>query len=250
MIELKEKKLSVQEVLAASFAVYRHKNYNYVKVDQHRSEGSPSNSQLVKKIAITGFDTPIRNGDTTIEIIQEDLENADRAIKFFNRFDLYALGDLDNFQQSIYGAYCDLESGTISSHGLIAYIPEFIKKETEKTSLLKLVKEYCTKNEKLGTITSQLSGTFRCLQRKQASSNKSLFNATDTLRFVYTGEFDGHLVRFFSKNDKIKAGNSYRITGNVSTFETKTFTSYSKEFIQTRLNYVRVYNKVEYEPND
>ena len=131
MTELKEKKLNVQEVLAASFAVYRHKNYNYVRVDRHRSEGSPSNSHLVKKIAMTGFDTPIRDDDTTIEIIQEDLENADRAIKFFNKFDLYALGDLNNFQQSIYGAYCDLENGTLNSHGLISYMPEFIKKETE-----------------------------------------------------------------------------------------------------------------------
>lgn len=248
MTELKEKKLNIQEVLAASFAVYRHKNYNYIKADSLSSEGSPSNSQLVKKIAMTGFDTLIRDDDTTIEIIQEDLENADQAIKFFNKFDLYALGDLNNFQQSIYGAYCDLENGKLNSHGLISYMPEFIKKETEKTSLLKLVKEYCTKNEKLGTITSQLSGTFRCLHKKAAQSTSSF--DSNKPRFVYTGEFDGHLVRFFSTNDKLEAGSSYRITGNVSTFETIKFASYSKEFVQTRLNYVRVYNKVKYEPND
>lgn len=223
-----------REVIAAAFAAYRRNN-GYIKSDSFDYHKNIWVSYANKNLLKDHFG---RKGEVSVEkltnldIINEDYDNADMAMTHFKRYTFKSLATtntsngLSDFQQDVLNAVTDENGVERSLIGLVAYIPELVKREKNEAAAKKTMKNEYGDSTHQGTRGDKIEGEFVVLSKKYISSYE---------RFVYSLGMDGNLYSFWSERIQLEVGSTYTLSGKIKghgeTFKTK--------YPETQLNYVK-----------
>lgn len=183
--------IQTQTALAVAFMADRL-NKGYVKETRRFSEDVPTifaNKEVVKfYFANEANFTP---SDYVKAIpTDEDFESVDVALKHFKRYSMELLGDsLSEFQKDVFSS---ISNPTVEKNrlGLVAYVPELVRKEIQSAKLKKLLRTEYRNSMPVGKPGQPIDGNLKILD-KNWSSNWESYN--------YVGDFAGNLVSFMNK---------------------------------------------------
>jgi len=221
-----KKTFKTQDVLAVAFAAYR-KNGSYLKHTQRFSTPECETRFANKELVKNHFQDPIYVPPDykALTITEADYDAVDVALKHFRRYTLGLIGDqLSGFQQDIYKAVtADEVDG--SRLGVLAYVPELVKREVEDAAFKKLLRVEYRNSQYVGSEKDSVEGVVKILSKfhsEQWESNN------------YVADLAGNLVSFMIKED-IAIGDRRRIKAKVKA------QSKNRSFVnETRLNYVKL----------
>jgi len=222
-----KKTFKTQDVLAVAFAAYR-KNGSYLKHTQRFSTPECETRFANKELVKNHFQDPIYVPPDykALTITEADYDAVDVALKHFRRYTLGLIGDqLSGFQQDIYKAVtADEVDG--SRLGVLAYVPELVKREVEDAAFKKLLRVEYRNSQYVGSEKDSVEGVVKILSKfhsEQWESNN------------YVADLAGNLVSFMIKED-ITIGDRRRIKAKVKA-QSK---NRSFDVNETRLNYVKL----------
>ena len=216
-----------QDVLAVAFRAYKH-NEGYVKDTYRFSE--PVNETLFsnKDILKFQFRPEFRPEDyKPLKTTDEDYADVDEAMKHFRRYTFGMLGDsLSQFQKDIID---NVWSDTVEFNklGLMAYVPELVKRELKEISLTKLIRTEYRESVYIGAPGDSVEGVCQVLDSYYSSHYE---------RYAYTADYMGNLISFWNKFE-IPVGERRKFKAKVKG-QTK---NRLFEVNETALNYVKVY---------
>jgi hypothetical protein len=222
-----KKTFKTQDVLAVAFAAYR-KNGSYLKHTQRFSTPECETRFANKELVKNHFQDPIYVPPDykALTITEADYDAVDVALKHFRRYTLGLIGDqLSGFQLDIYKAVtADEVDG--SRLGVLAYVPELVKREVEDAAFKKLLRVEYRNSQYVGSEKDSVEGVVKILSKfhsEQWESNN------------YVADLAGNLVSFMIKED-ITIGDRRRIKAKVKA-QSK---NRSFDVNETRLNYVKL----------
>ena len=236
VVELKT--VPTRLVLEYAFAAYRV-NCGYIK-NPNESNGAVYSNRTIVVYSVKNWINDNHSGSTllhwtpndfkSVDIVDEDRASADKIDVHFKKYMFKMLaGKLSQFENDVYTAVCG-EEIPITRVGLLAYVPELIKRDHKKWEFDKLLKtdykhsEFSEQKSIEGDMT-----VLRVIDFKTKSG--------DFLRSATLG-LDGNLYQFFDNKHMIKLnseGQRYHIKARV---KTKTH-ELSTGLTMTQLNYVR-----------
>jgi hypothetical protein len=218
-------------VIALSFAAYRANGGKYIK-QTFSEEGKRvlcNKEQIFYTLAHMENDPNsvqknwIPEKFVPLEVTEEDLENAELAIKFFKRYTLDAMtGEFSPFKRDVLNI---ISEETAPSHklGIVGYIPELYNREDAEAQLRKRLKTEFAESEYLA---GRVTGVVEILRT---------FYIQRFEKYAYTGGINGNLVSFMH-DKKHKPGDKFHITAKFSAKDSCEFTKVPK----SRINYVKL----------
>ena len=225
----KSKMYNTLEVLAVAYAAHRI-NKGYIKFGSYDYHKNIVINKANKEIVKDHFWN--YKGDEAlmhkVTITDEDRENASNARAHFKKYTLGLLGNtLNEFQQDLFAAVT-AEEVSSSQLGIIAYVPEMVKREQAESALKKTVKQEFRESKHVGARGETFEGICRILSKQWFSSFE---------RWGYTVESEGNLLSFFNKFE-FQEGETRLVKGKIKDLVN------NKKFKvdETRLNYVRLFN--------
>jgi len=223
-----QKTAPTQEVLAIAFAAYRI-NGAYHKYTQRFSEEDNhtihANKDMVKFHFNVNDFKPHDFED--FNAIDEDFDAVDIAQKHFHRYSMELLGNgLTDFQKDAFNAISQ-DTVPFNKLGLVAYIPELVKREVETNAFKKKLRIDYRNSKNVGSIKDKVEGVIKFLNKFYSEKWES---------FNYVADFNGDLVSFMNKVE-YKVGERKRIKGKVKDHgKNRNF-----DVCETRLNYVKLF---------
>ena len=220
------KAIPIQTALAVAFMADRLNN-GYVKETRRFSEDVPtifSNKEVVK-FYFSEQDNFTPEDYVKAIPIDEDFDCVDIALKHFKRYSMELLGNnLTDFQKDVFQC---VGSDTVYKNrlGLIAYVPELVRREVEQAKLKKLLRTEYRNSQPIGTFGEPITGNLKILSRTY-SANWDSYN--------YLADNTGNLISFMNKT-KFEVGQRINFKAKVKTHQkNKLF-----DVNETRINYVR-----------
>lgn len=225
----KKKMYRTQEVLAVAFAAQRN-NGSYVKQTERFSEPENktrfANKELVK-FYFAEDKSWLPKDYLDLAVTENDYENVDVAVKHFRRYTLGVIGDqLSGFQKDVFEAVTseEVDAGKL---GVLAYVPELVKREVEENAFKKLLRTEYHASQNVGKEGEAVEGVFKILNR---------FYSEQWQSYNYVADYMGNLVSFMNKFE-YKIGEHKKFKAKVKGHgKNRTF-----EVPETRLNYVKLY---------
>lgn len=214
---------NVQEVLAVAFAAYR-KNGGYEKYSTgYRDE---PNTVTANKDLVKMYFWKDSSLDPHLTVLPEDYESANDALKYFRRYTLGVLGDnLSGFQADIY-KYVTQETIPSNRIGILAYVPELVKKETAESAYKKLLRTEYRDSQHIKHVGEHVEGVVKIL---------SVFYSSQWERYNCVGDLAGNLVSFMTPT-KLAVGDMKQLKARIKDHtKNRTF-----DVNETRLNYVKL----------
>ena len=219
---------STQDLLELAFAAHRV-NKGYEKQTRRYSENMPttfSNKELIAFTAAAGSDQFIPHDFMPLKVTDEDRAAKADADKHMRRYTMLAMGNLSEFENDIYTAYCS-EKMPVNRVGLIAYLPEFVNRELQtKIYKQRLKTEFA--NSKHYT-TDPVLGDCEILKVIRISRD------FEDPFYMHFGAIDGNLV-CFAKKEGFAEGVVYQISAKVKAQDKERETGLP----MTRINYVKL----------
>ena len=222
------KTVPTYKALAVAFAAYRI-NKSYVKHTRRFSEEENktvfSNKELVKYY----FNPSWRPTDfVEFPITVEDHAAVADAQKWMKRYVMLGLDDnLDKFKKTMIETTIG-DDVSVNNLGIIAYLPEFVKRDQHETGLKKEIRVEYRDSQYLGNPKDSVEGVIAILDKRYSTQWES-YNYTAVTT-------DGNLVSFMNKYDH-EVGDMKKIKAKVKS-QTKNRLFEANE---TRLNYVKLY---------
>lgn len=231
----KGKMFNTLEVLAVAYAAQRI-NKGYVKFgsyDYHKNIVlSKANKEIVKE-HFDCFHGAWRRSEhginAKISVLDEDKHAADNARAHFKKYTIGLLGNtLNDFQKDLFAAV-SAEEVSSTELGILAYVPEMIKREQADSQLKKTVKNHFANSEFAGAIGDKFDGLCTIISKQFHTGYE---------RYIYTVENNGNILSFFCKFE-FAEGAKKHISGKI-----KALVQNKKYKVnETRLNYVKVLNE-------
>lgn len=216
-----------QTLLEFAFAAHRV-NKGYEKQTRRYSEGMPttfSNKELVAYTAAAGSDQFIPHDFIPLKVTEEDLAAKAEADKHMRRYTMLAMGNLNDFENDIYSAYCS-EVMPVNRIGLIAYLPEFVERELKAKAYKLRLKQEFGNSKHLNDI---VEGDCEILKVIRVSRD------FEDPFYMHFGAIDGNLV-CFARKEGYAEGVTYTIRAKVKGHESERETGLP----MTRINYVKL----------
>lgn len=219
--------LKTQDALAVAYAAYKY-NEGYVK-DTHRFS-EPVNATMFsnKDILKFQFRPEWRPDDfKPLSTSEDDYEAVDQALKHFRRYTLGLLGEkLSNFQTDVMEVIGQ-ETVPLNKLGLIAYVPELVKRETKENTLKKTIRTEYRNSLYIAGIGETVEGVCQILNSHYSSHYE---------RYAYTADYMGNLISFWNKFE-IPEGERRKFRAKVKAHSKNRLFDVS----ETALNYVKIY---------
>lgn len=227
--------ISVKIALEYAFAVHRILG-GYLKND-----GNPSNrdtlnfaikNHINKEIKDITFKHWIPLDFEMPEVIDEDRQHTENIDQHFKKYMFKSIaGSLNDFEKSAYSAVSK-EEIELSELGMIAYVPELVKRDQNRWNIEKIIKQNY-KNSKIDS-RPYISGNMTIIEVKDITNRAT----GDKFRIVVAG-MDENLYGFSSQKIALGSeGKIFNISGK--------FKHIAKEFYTdlplTKINYVKVNN--------
>lgn len=224
-----------EQLLELAFAAHRV-NSGYEKQTRRYSEGQPttwSNKEIVSFSAAHYYNDTENSAQTVwiptdfipVKITDADREAKAAADKHMRRYTMLAMGNMSDFENDIYSAYCS-ERMPSSRVGLIAYLPEFVERELKaKAYKLRLKQEFSDSKHLEGNI----EGNCEILKVIRVSKDY------DDPFYMHFGAVDGNLV-CFARKEGYAEGVTYAIKAKVKGQDKERETGLP----MTRINYVKL----------
>ena len=218
---------STQTLLELAFAAHRV-NKGYEKQTRRYSENMPttfSNKELVAFTVAAGTEQFIPHDFVPLKVTEEDLAAKEAADKHMRRYTMLAMGNLTDFENDIYSAYCS-EVMPVNRVGLIAYLPEFVNRELkDKSYKLRLKSEFANSRYFENTV----EGNCEILKVIRVSRD------FEDPFYMHFGAVDGNLV-CFARKEGFAEGATYIIKAKVKGQDKERETGLP----MTRINYVKL----------
>lgn len=223
------KEFPTQDVLAVACAAHRI-NGGYLKVAQRFSEGKPtqhSNKEMVKFYFANKNGGYVDKDFVLFEPNEDDYAHVETIRNHFKRYSMELLGDsLSGFQKDCFLAISN-DTVTTSQLGVVAYVPELVKREKHDNSVKKTIRVEYRNSQHIGKAGDDVEGVAKILDRRWSEKWSS---------YNYTAVLDGNLVSFMNKYDH-PIDSMKRIKGKVRDHTQNRLFSAN----ETRLNYVKLY---------
>ena len=218
--------VKTSEVLAVASAAYRINNFEYIK-DTRRFSTEENKTQFSNKDIVKMYFGPYRPDDFILFTPKEqDYEAAEEIRKWMKRYVLLGLGDLPSFKRDMIEAASQDEI-PLNKLGILAFIPEFVKRDKHETGLTKEIRVEYRDSKYLGKEKDNVEGVIKILDGRYSTHWES---------YNYTAVMDGNLVSFMNKY-KHENGTMKRIKAKVKALtENRLFGA-----DETRLNYVKLF---------
>ncbi len=183
--------INTQKALAVAFMADRL-NKGYIKETRRFSEDVPTifaNKEIVKF-----FFTEEQNftPEDYVKAIptNEDFDSVDIAQKHFKRYTMELLGDsLNDFQKDVFSSISQ-ENVSRSKLGLVAYVPELVRKEVKDAKLKKLFRIDYRNSMHIGKVGEAINGNLKIIDRNWSTNWES---------YNYVADYNGNLVSFMNK---------------------------------------------------
>lgn len=216
-----------QDVLAVAFRAHK-KNDGYIKDTVRFSEPTNptvfSNKDLVKYQMRPEFRpedfNPLRTTD-------EDYADVNDALKHFRRYTFGLLGEsLSDFQKDVID---NVWSETVDWNklGILAYVPELVKRELKENSLKKTLRTEYRESVYIGGVGESVEGVCKILDSHYSNHYE---------RYRYTADYMGNLISFWNKFE-IPVNEHRKFKAKVKGHEKNRLF----EVNETALNYVKIY---------
>ena len=223
------KTVPTEKALAVAFAAQRINSGKYVKHTRRFSEEENktqfSNKELVKYY----FKPEYRPDDfVPVEPKAEDYEMLSEANKWMKRYVMLGLDDnLDEFKKTM--IECAVQQEVLYNNlGIIAYLPEFVKRDQHESGLKKEIRVEYRNSQHLGEEKDSVDCVVKILDKRYSTQWES-YNYTAVTT-------EGNLVSFMNKFEQ-NVGDMKRVKAKVKS-QTKNRLFDANE---TRLNYVKLY---------
>ena len=183
--------INTQKALAVAFMADRL-NKGYVKETRRFSEDVPTifaNKEIVKFFFTEEHNfTP--NDYVKAIPTDEDFDSVDIAQKHFKRYSMELLGDnLSDFQKDVFNSI-SAENVSRSKLGLVAYVPELVRREVKEAKLKKLFRIDYRNSQPVAKEGEAIFGNLKIVDRNWSANWES---------FNYIADFNGNLVSFMNK---------------------------------------------------
>lgn len=217
-----------QQLLELAFAAHRV-NKGYEKHTRRYSENMPttfSNKELVAYTVAVGSEQFIPHDFVPLKVTEEDLAAKASADKHMRRYTMLAMGNLTDFENDVYTAYCS-EVMPVNRVGLIAYLPEFVERELQaKIYKQRLKTEFANSTH---YTKDPVVGNCEILKVIRVSRD------FEESFYMHFGAIDGNLV-CFAKKEGFAEGVVYQISAKVKGQDKERETGLP----MTRINYVKL----------
>ena len=226
--------VKLTEALAVAYAAYRINNNTYTK-DTRRFSCDENKTQFDNKSLVRYYwekkqDTRdaqyLPTDFEMFEPTEADYASVQEAIKWMKRYVMLGLGELDGFKADMVRELSQ-DQVRFKGMGLIAFAPEFIKRDKHETGLTKEIRIEYRDSEYLGKEKDVVEGVAKILDKRYSAQWES---------YNYTAVIDGNLISFMNKFEH-NVGDMKRIKAKVKA-QTKNKMFSANE---TRLNYVKLY---------
>ena len=217
-----------QKLLELAFAAHRV-NKGYEKQTRRYSENMPttfSNKELVAFTAAAGSEQFIPHDFIPLKVTEEDLAAKEAADKHMRRYTMLAMGNLSDFENDVYSAYCS-EVMPVNRVGLIAYLPEFVERELQAKIYKQRMKTEFSNSKHL--VADPVVGDCEILKVIRVSRD------FEEPFYMHFGAIDGNLV-CFAKKEGFAEGVVYQISAKVKGQDKERETGLP----MTRINYVKL----------
>ena len=215
---------STEYLTLLAFAAHRV-NKGYEKHTRRYSEDTPTRFSNKELITFTAHSDWKPEEFVPLQITDEDREAVELGKKHMRRYTMLAMGNLPDFESDIFNAYSS-EKLPIGRVGLIAYLPEFIKRQVaDKVYKSRLKTEFADSKHLEGNI----EGNCEILKVIRISRD------FDEPFYMHFGAVDGNLV-CFSKKEGFAEGVTYIIKAKVKGQDKERETGLP----MTRINYVKL----------
>jgi len=219
------KTVPIQDALAIAVAAQRI-NGNYIKDTRRFSEPENKTQFSNKEIVRFFFDFHAPTDYVKPTLTAQDYEEVAEIHKWMKRYVMLGLADLDNFKRDIINVVAE-NNVPVTRLGLIAFVPEFVKRDKHETGLTKEIRIEYRDSQYLGKEKDIVEGVIKILDKRYSEHWES---------YNYTAVIDGNLVSFMNKFP-YDVGRMLRVKGKVKA-QTKNKLFSANE---TRLNYVKLY---------
>tara|TARA_Y100000389_G_scaffold10122_1_gene9452 strand:- start:2238 stop:2957 length:720 start_codon:yes stop_codon:yes gene_type:complete len=219
------KTVPIQDALAIAVAAQRI-NGNYIKDTRRFSEPENKTQFSNKEIVRFFFDFHAPTDYVKPTLTAQDYEEVAEIHKWMKRYVMLGLADLDDFKRDIVNAVAE-NNVPVTRLGLIAFVPEFVKRDKHETGLTKEIRIEYRDSQYLGKEKDIVEGVIKILDKRYSEHWES---------YNYTAVIDGNLVSFMNKFP-YDVGRMLRVKGKVKA-QTKNKLFSANE---TRLNYVKLY---------
>jgi hypothetical protein len=228
------KTVKLTEALAVAYAAYRINNNTYTK-DTRRFSCDENKTQFDNKSLVRYYlekknDSPdakwLPSDFEMFEPTEEDYASVQEALKWMRRYVMLGLGELDGFKADMVKELSQDEV-PFKGMGLIAFAPEFIKRDQHETGLKKTIRVEYRDSKHIEPVGATVEGIIEILDKRYSNQWES---------YNYIGVIEGNLVSFMNKYEHA-VGARKRIKAKVK-LHTKNRMFSADE---TRLNYVKLY---------
>tara|TARA_B110000240_G_scaffold163398_1_gene183337 strand:- start:550 stop:1224 length:675 start_codon:yes stop_codon:yes gene_type:complete len=220
-----KKEIPLQEALAVCFAAQRINGEYRKNTQRFSTEGVPaqhSNKEMVKQHFGDYKDPDF----VDFKAIEEDFESVDVALKHFRKYTMGLIGDtLNAFQKDVF-QLLNTEKVQFNKIGLLAYVPELVKREVEESKFKKLLRMDYRNSVDIGKIKDPIEGVVLILNKFYSEQWES---------FNYIADLNGNLVSFMNKFE-YTIGDRKRLKGKVKAHGKNRNFSVN----ETRLNYCKL----------
>ena len=216
------------DALAMACAVQRL-NKGYIKETRRFSEDNPtifSNKETLK-FAFWNQLEHLPQDFICPQVTKEDYEQVKEINKWMKRYVMLGLGDLDDFKRDMIECVSK-DAVAITRLGLVAFVPEFVKRDKHENNLTKEIRVEYRDSAYLGKEKDPVDVVIAILDQRYSTQWESYnYVAADT---------KGNLVSFMNKYP-YEVGTMLRCKGKVKAQTTNKLFSVN----ETRLNYVKLY---------
>ena len=227
--------VKLTEALAVAYAAYRINNNTYTK-DTRRFSCDENKTQFDNKSLVRYYwekkqDTRdaqyLPTDFEMFEPTEADYASVQEAIKWMKRYVMLGLGDLDGFKADMVQELSQDEV-RFKGMGLIAFAPEFIKRDRHESELKKEIRVEYRDSQHLGEEKDTVEAVIAILDQRYSAQWES-YNYTAVTT-------EGNLISFMNKF-AYDVGAMLRCKAKVKAqTKNKLF-----EANETRLNYVKLY---------
>tara|TARA_R110001632_G_scaffold75915_1_gene172411 strand:- start:2928 stop:3674 length:747 start_codon:yes stop_codon:yes gene_type:complete len=229
------KTVKLTEALAVAYAAYRINNNTYTK-DTRRFSCDENKTQFDNKSLVRYYlEKKLDTADAKylpadfemFEPTEADYASVQEALKWMKRYVMLGLADLNDFTADMVRELSQDEV-PFKGMGLIAFAPEFIKRDQHETGLKKTIRVEYRNSKHIEPVGGKVETVVEVLDKRYSAQWES-YNYT----CVTT---DGNLVSFMNKFEHA-VGDRKRLKAKVKSHTKNRLFSAD----ETRLNYVKLY---------
>ena len=232
---LPPKTVPLTDALAVAYAAYRINGETYTK-DTRRFSCEENKTQFDNKSLVRYYWETKTNSSNAqylptdfemFEPTEADYASVQEALKWMRRYVMLGLGDLDGFKADMIRELSQDEV-RVTSVGLIAFAPEFIKRDRHESELKKEIRVEYRDSQHLGAENDSVEAVIAILDKRYSAQWETYYYTAVTT--------DGNLVSFGNKFEHA-VGDRKRIKAKVKGHTKNRLFSAD----ETRLNYVKLY---------